>query len=226
VAVTGVGLAVVLPFVAALRWDGYSHRSQYLSELGAREAPDGAVVSVGFLAVGVLFVAWAVVAAPRVAAAAGAIGAATAVAVWLAGGGLGASYAVSAVARCEPGCPDERVGTAQAAHNLVSSAGYTLAVVALIVFGLAVRRSGRAPARRVGRAGLVAAPVLAAIGLAVPVAGDWRGLLQRLLDAGLYAWTLAVAHIAAAATPEPDDGPPIVAGTPAGEGAGRPGPPA
>jgi hypothetical protein len=82
---------------------------------------------------------------------------------------------------------------------------------------LAVRRSGRAPARRVGRAGLVVAPVLAAIGLAVPVAGDWRGLLQRLLDAGLYVWTLAVAHIAAASTPEPGDGPPVVvAGRPTG----------
>jgi hypothetical protein len=219
VAVAGVGLAVALPFVAALGWDGYSHRSQYISELGARGAPDGVVVSVGFLAVGVLFLAWAAVAAPRVAAAAGVTGAdtaataatAAAVAVWLAGGGLGASYAVSAVARCEPGCPDEDVDAAQAAHNLVGTAGYGLAVAALVVFGLAVRRSGRAQARRVGRAGLVAAPVLAAIGLAVPVAGDWRGLLQRLLEAGLCAWTLAVAHVAAAATPEPGDGPPFVA---------------
>ena len=197
-AVAAVGLAVALPFVAALGWDGYSHRSQYISELGAQGAPDGAAVSVAFLVVGVLFAAWAALAAPRVAAAVGVTGAATAVAVWMAGGGLGASYAVSAVARCEPGCPDEEVGAAQAVHNLVSSAGYTLAIAALVVFGLAVRRSARAPARRVGRAGLVAAPVLAAIGLAVLVADDWRGLLQRLLDAGLYAWILAVAHLVAA----------------------------
>jgi hypothetical protein len=200
VSIAGIGLALALPFVAALGWDGYSHRSQYISELGARRAPDGAAVSVAFLVVGVLFVAWAALTAPRVAAAVGVTGTATAVAVWMAGGGLGASYAVSAAARCDPGCPDEDVGAAQAVHSLVSSAGYTLAVAALVVFGLAVRRSAGAPARRVGRAGLVAAPVLAAIGLATLVADDWRGLLQRVLDAGLYAWTLAVAYLAAGDT--------------------------
>ena len=120
----------------------------------------------------------------------------------------------SGVARCDPGCPDEDVGAAQAVHSLVSTAGYTLAVAALVVFGLAVRRSAWAPARRVGRAGLVAAPVLAVIGLATLVADDWRGLFQRLLDAGLYAWTLAVAYLAAAAPPEPGDGRPVAAGAP------------
>jgi hypothetical protein len=199
----------VLPFVAATGFPGYSHRSQYISELGAVGAPDGVAVSVAFFAVGALFVAWAAVVAPRVAAAAavgGVTGAATAVAVWLAGGGLGASYAVSAVARCEPGCPDEGIGGAQLAHNLVSSAGYTLAIAALVVFGLvAVRQAPQGAIRRVGRAGLLAAPVLAVVGLAIPVAGDWRGLLQRLLDAGLYAWILAAAHLAATAASPPVD---------------------
>ena len=207
---------MALPFVAALGWDGYSHRSQYISEVGAREAPAGAAVSIAFLVVGVLFAAWAALTAPRVAAAVGVTGSATAVAVWLAGGGLGASYAVSAVARCDPGCPDEDVGAAQAVHNLVGSAGYTLAVAALVVFGLAARRSASVPVRRVGRAGLVAAPVLAAIGLAIPVADDWRGLLQRLLEVGLYAWILAVAHLVSAASPAPSDVPPVAAGSPPG----------
>jgi Protein of unknown function (DUF998) len=71
VAVAAVGLAVALPFVAALGWDGCSHRSQYISELGARGAPDGAAVSVAFLVVGVLFAAWAALTAPRVAPAVG-----------------------------------------------------------------------------------------------------------------------------------------------------------
>ena len=213
-AVAAVGIAVALPFVAALGWDGYSHRSQYISELGARGAPDGAAVSVAFLVVGALFTAWAALTAPRVVAAVGGTGAAAAVAVWLAGGGLGASYAVSAAARCEPGCPDEDVGAAQAVHTLVSSAGYALAVAALVVFGLAVRHSAVASARRVGHAGLVAAPVLAAVGLAIPVAGDWRGLLQRLLDVGLYAWILAVAHLVVAASPESSDVAPIAPGSP------------
>jgi hypothetical protein len=215
VAVAGVGLAVALPFVAALGWDGYSHRSQYISELGARGAPNGAAVSVAFLAVGVLFAAWGAVTAPRVA---GVIGLGTAVAVWLAGGGLAASYAVSAVARCEPGCPDEDVGAAQAVHNLVSTAGYTLAIAALVVFGLAVRRWPWAPARRVGGGGLVAAPVLVAMGLAVVAAGDWRGLLQRLLDAGLYAWILAVTYVAVTVPTNADATPPVVG--PAGPHAG------
>jgi len=207
-AVAAAGVAVVLPFVAALAWDGYSHRSQYISELGAVGAPGGAAVSVAFFVVGVLFLAWAVVAAPRVAAATAAVGvtgAATAVAVWLAGGGMAASYTVSAVARCEPGCPDEDVGTAQLVHTVVGSVGYTLAVAALAVFGLAVvRHAAPGAARRVGRAGLLAAPVLAAIGLAIPLAADWDGLLQRLLDTSIYAWIVAVTSLTATTSRQGD----------------------
>jgi hypothetical protein len=193
---------VALPFVAAFGWDGfgwddYSHRSQYISELGADGAPNGAAVSATFFVIGALFVAWAALTARRLAAAIGLTGAAGA--VWLAGGGLGLSSAVPAVARCEPGCPDEDVGTAQMVHNLTGSAGYTLAIAALVVFGLVVRRSGTTNdrARKVGRAGIWAAPLLAGIGLATLVGDDWRGLLQRLLEVGLYAWVLAVTALVA-----------------------------
>ena len=214
VAIAAVGLAVALPFVAALGWDGYSHRSQYISELGAHGAPDGAAVSVVFLVVGALFIAWASLTAPRVAAAVGVTGVATAIAVWLAGGGLGASYAVSAIARCDPGCPDEDMGATQTVHSLVSTAGYTLAVAAVVVFGLAARRSDWTPPRRMGRACLVAAPVLASIGLATLMADDWQGLVQRLLDAGLYAWTLAVAYLVAACPGSRSTAPPVAVGAP------------
>lgn len=176
--------------------------------LAAHGAPYGSAVSVGFLAICALFAAWAAVTAPRVAAAVGVAGAATAVAVWLAGGGMGASYAVSAVARCEPGCPDEDVGTTQTIHNVVSIVGYTAAIAALVVFGLAVRRSPWRSARRVGVVGLVAAPVLATTGWVIPVAGDWAGLLQRLLDGGLYAWILAVSRLVVTSAPPPKDGQP------------------
>ena len=49
-----VVVALCLPFVAALGWDDYSHLSQYISELGAQGAPNGALVSLGFVAVGLL----------------------------------------------------------------------------------------------------------------------------------------------------------------------------
>ena len=57
----------------------------------------------------------------------------------------------------------------------------------------AASRGGRRAPRRPSPCRTTSAPA------GGPENQAWRGLLQRLLDAGLYAWTLAVAHLAAAA---------------------------
>jgi hypothetical protein len=203
-AVAGAGLAVALPWVAALAWDDYRHRSQYISELGAHDAPHGALVSAGFVAVGVLLVGATALLAPRFRwswpASAGAV---------CVGGGLGVSYAVSGVARCDAGCPEGgATSAAQEVHNAVGSLGYALAIGGLVLFGLAARRAPRW--RTVALAGLVAAPVLLADGILASAADDWRGVTQRVLEVGILAWFVAVTARASG-------------GGPGGPGAGRPG---
>jgi hypothetical protein len=190
-AAAAAGLAVVGPVVAGLRWDGYHPRSQYISELGARHAPDGALVSLGFGVVGLLLLlaTWGSWTAWRALAGAGGLAAGVA----LVSGGMGASYAVSAVARCEPGCPDGRgVGAAQQIHNGAGTLGYTLAIVGLVVFGLAARRSPVPRRRALSRATLLLAPVALVVGWLTPVVDDERGLLQRLLEVLLLGWLLAI----------------------------------
>ena len=190
VAVAAAGLAVGLPFVAATGFPGYSHRSQYISELGAQGAPDGALVSAGFVLVGLLLLA-STAGAVRVLAVAAPLTLAGAVAVGLVGGGLGGSYAITGVARCDAGCPEVGdVSTAQQVHNLVGSLGYVLAIGGVILFGVAARRVPRwGP---LAGAGLALAPVLVVVAGLVTVLDDWRGLLQRGLEVLLLAWLLAV----------------------------------
>lgn len=191
VAVVGAGATVGLPLVAALGSPGYSHRSQYISELGARGAPDGALVSVGFVAIGVVWLAWTALAIRRFRAM---VGTATAivVAVALVGGGLGASYAVTGVARCDPGCPETGdLGTAQQVHGIAGSLGYTLAAAGLVTFAVAARRDPRS--RRLGRATLVVAPVAVALAAATASIDGWRGALQRALEVVVVGWLLAAA---------------------------------
>jgi hypothetical protein len=196
------GLAVAVPVVAGLRWDGYRPRSQYISELGARHAPDGALVSLSFGVIGLLLLlatwgAWR--------ERAGMVG--LAVGVGLVSGGMGASYAVSAVARCEPGCPDAGgVGAAQQIHNVAGTLGYTLAIVGLVVFGLAARRSPVPRWRARARPTLLLAPVALVVGWLTPVVDDERGLLQRLLEVLLLGWLLAIGALGSQASRVDGDG--------------------
>jgi hypothetical protein len=193
-AVAAVALAVVVPVVAAPGLEGYSHRTRYISELGAREAPDGVLVSAGFLLIGVLLLAFTAWFALR-AKASGLL----LVGVLLVGGAVGTSYAVSGVARCDPGCPDTGASTGQLVHNVTGSVGYTVAIAGVALFGLAGRRDGRWGG--VARASLVAAPVMLVAALAIPVAAEWRGLLQRIVEVGQMGFLLAVALTARSAPP-------------------------
>lgn len=112
-------------------------------------------------------------------------------AVGLVGGGLGGSYAVSGVARCDAGCPEVGdVSTAQQIHNLVGSLGYVLAIGGVVLFGVAARRTSGPGGRTLARASLIGAPVLVVVAGLVTALDDWRGLLQRVLEVLLFAWLL------------------------------------
>jgi hypothetical protein len=181
----GAVLAVVLPVAAGLRAPGYSHRRQYISELGAEGAPDGGLVSIGFVLVGLLLVAGGVVLVRSLVEPRPAVWAAAVVAL-----ALGGSYLVSGVAPCDPGCPDSsgeaEVSTAQEVHDVAGVVGYTVAVGGVVAFAFAARGSDAAPVS------LAVAAVVVAAGLAAGATDGWAGALQRVVEVVLLAWLVEV----------------------------------
>ena len=158
--------------------------SQYISELGATGAPAGVAVSLGgFLPVGVLLMFFCGLSAriePRGALRSLGFAGLTIFAL---------SYVGAAFARCDLGCPAAPTSPAQAMHNLFGLAGYLFGPVGLLVLGVASRGWPN------GRWLSPLAFVCGAIGLAgfLGLAGELRGLVQRLVEAAVAAWILAYA---------------------------------
>jgi hypothetical protein len=166
-----------VPLVAACRSDGYSHVSQYISELGASGAADGTLVSAaGFAPAGGLVLAFLALTAgslPRTRGVRAGL-------VCL--GAVGAGYLVSAVFPCDPGCPSTG-SLAQSIHNAFGLIEYAGAVAG---FGL-LARGLRSPACA------LAALLVAAgwAGMLVPSLAPFRGASQRVAEAAIFLW---IAH--------------------------------
>jgi hypothetical protein len=189
--------ALVVPLVGGAARPGYSHSSQFISELGERGTSDGGWVSwAGFVPVGLVVIGFGVAAAlalrghPRLAL--GAV---------IVGVGVGGAYVVSAFARCAAGCPTDG-DTAQTIHNLLGGTlEYVGAAVGLLVFGLAARKLEGW--RFEARLSLVAVPVIVVIGsfLESESVADQRGTLQRVLELLIFGWIAVVGGRLAAAEP-------------------------
>lgn len=133
-AVVGYGLLLVLIVAGGAAWPGYSHVSQFISELGATGAPQARLVNLGgFLPVGVLLTLFAVLSAflaprsgPRVAG--------FLLLALFAVGYLGAAFFP-----CDVGCRPATPSFSQMMHNLAGLAGYLGAPIGLILLGVAAR---------------------------------------------------------------------------------------
>jgi hypothetical protein len=187
-------VVVAIDVVAGSRWSGYDRRAQYLSELGARGAPDGAAVSAGFVLVGLLL-AVATAATPGARRGRRSLVAAGTVVV---GAGFATSYTVAGIARCDPGCGAvEPASTSQQVHDVVGALGYTAAVVGLVL--AAVGRPPVGGGRAVRWAAVVAAPLVAVLAglMADEARAADRGLHQRIAEAVVFGWlALSVRELA------------------------------
>lgn len=183
---TSVGCFVVvasLVVVGGALTPGYSHTSQFISELGASGAPLELWVRYGgFLPAGVLLLVFCLVAAvslPRsLPFSLGVFG----LAIFAAG------YLVASIFPCEPGCRPAEPSTSQLIHNVGGLAGYILAPGFL--FALAFAGRNWPGASSLVAAGYTASGI-ALIGLlTLSPSSDVVGLSQRVLEAAVLGWVV------------------------------------
>jgi hypothetical protein len=160
---------------------GYDACAQFISELGATGATNGALVSWAFASIGVLVLAFLAFASRLLPPARR-----TSVSL-LCWSAVGAAYLASAAFRCDPGCP--RVGSlAQSVHNTFGFFEYAGALAGAIAIAPVLRASPRWRA-------LAPVTVLAAVGIAAgfaalltPQLEAWRGLSQRVAEVAIFGW--------------------------------------
>lgn len=177
----GTFTVIALTVIGGAAFPGYSHASQYISELGARGAPLGGWVTfAGFLPAGVLLVTFAI-------AATRALPRSRWTLLAMIGVGLyGFGYLNSVPFRCDFGCRPEQPSLSQQLHNLGGLIGYLGGALGLLIIALQARRwpDARLPATVAAVGGVVSLVALA--GLDPNFA--YAGLAQRLIEASMLGW--------------------------------------
>jgi len=182
-----ISASIALFFVVALTLLGgayypdYSHLSQFISELGARQAPHEQFVRwVGFLPAGVLVLVFVIVAfkaLPRSALTTlGLLGI----------GAYALGYVAAAFYPCDPGCRPAEPSTSQVIHNIVGLTGYLLAPLSLAALAWSAR--DWPDGGSLAAAGFVAA-ILTLLGLLLlSPESHYVGLSQRILELSVLVW--------------------------------------
>lgn len=188
---TAIAIALTTTLVGAAARPGYSHVSQYISELGEMGAVNGASISaLGFAPTGIavlLFLACAAPSLPR------RRGTPLGLACFA---GVGVAYVVSAFAPCDAGCPASgAISTRQALHNAFGAFEYAGAFAGLLLLGGAFRHSRRwRSSARLSFfcAGLVGAGFVAML---LPSLAPVRGVAQRVAEFGAFLWIGVVSFV-------------------------------
>ncbi len=183
--------ALLVPVFASCWSPSYSHVSQFISELGARGAAHGDLVSlagfgpVGFFELGFLWLLRGVLPrSRRVSTALACLGA------------IGVAYVASAVFPCDPGCPTEG-STSQAIHSFFGLLGYLGASTGLVLLAIALRAAPEW--RRLSFVSVAGAAIVALgfAGMLIPALDPVRGVSQRVSELAVFGWIAYVSAIAA-----------------------------
>ena len=184
------GLAALLLMLAVqvaggMLDSGYSQVSQYISELGAVDAPGRAWINyAGFLPIGLLlgiFTAGAYLKLAKTAAAR--LG-------WILVSGISLAYLIASAAPCDPGCPTEG-SVRQSVHNLGALLEYLAGSIGIAI---AARSLHQLSSHTFVQAGSYATVVVVLTAFVV-MAGDadqWRGAWQRVAELCLFGWIAGV----------------------------------
>jgi len=186
IAAIGVTLIVLLTVLGGLAFPGYSHLSQFISELGARGAPSEMMVRLaGFLPAGLLLCLFAWLARS-------ALPASSLTTVGLIGVGIyAAGYVVAAFFPCDLGCRPADPSVSQLIHNAAGMVGYVLAPGAMLCLAIAALRWPGA--KYLAVAGFLLAIVSAAGLITLSPNSPYVGLSQRLIEISVLSWVLLCA---------------------------------
>lgn len=188
-ALCGLGaaaMAFLVPAIGGVGQPGYSHVAQYISELGAAGAANaGLVGGLGFVPIGVLVIAFLVLASPSFPPSMP-----TRVGV-VCFGAVGGGYLAAAVFPCDAGCPSSG-SLSQSLHNLFGLVEYIGAIAGLRFLALAFR--GDQVWRPFAPLCLFAAFLigLAFVAMLAPELEAYRGLSQRVAEAAIFLWIASV----------------------------------
>lgn len=167
-------------------YPGYDQAGQFISELGAVEAPTYPWAGwLGFIPIGIfqcLFCLTAARSAPR---------SALAIAGFIALSGYGIGAIAGGIFPCDAnsGCMPAEPSASQMLHNAIGGVGYLVGVLGLaLVSAAALSWQG---ARWLGALGLAAAAVAFATLSALEALPEWRGALQRTAEAAFLIWFVA-----------------------------------
>lgn len=162
---------------------GYSHVSQFISELGATDARSEMLVRfAGFLPAGLLLLAFCAVAFKALPKSGAAVFGLIGLAIYAAG------YVTSAFFPCDPGCRPSEPSLSQVIHNIGGLAGYFLAPGTLFVLARAAR-DWFDDSLLVTAGYLAAALALIAL-LTLTPESPVVGLTQRLLELSMLGWVV------------------------------------
>lgn len=183
-AVFGSFVVAALTIVGAIATPGYSHVSQFISELGATGAPhEYAVRFAGFLPAGVALLVFCLAAyhcLPRSRSVnRGLIGIAL----------FSFGYVVAVFFPCDAGCRPSEPSISQLIHNVAAILGYVLAPFTLLTLALSSRHWPGA--RRMSTIGFVAAGFATVGLLTLFPASPFVGLSQRALETSVLGWVVA-----------------------------------
>jgi hypothetical protein len=175
---------LLMTVLGGLATPGYSHASQFISELGAsRAAHEYLVRFLGFLPAGITLLAFCRFASASLPRSRLTSAALLALAIYALG------YVAAAFFPCDLGCRPKNPSASQIIHNLVGGVGYLLAPGFLFVLALRARSwPASAPLPMLG---FVAAGVALLGLLSLSPASPYVGFSQRAIEASVLVWVLA-----------------------------------
>lgn len=183
-AVTGSVWVFLFTVIGGAMFEGYSHVSQFISELGARDAPNEYLIRFGgFLPTAVFLSVFAILAhsvLPRSRKCTfGFVG------IFV----FSFTYLVAVFFPCDPGCRPIHPSTSQTLHNLIGFMGYLLVPLSLGLLGASAKTWNKG--KTLSLLGSVGA-VTSLIGLlTLTPESPYVGVSQRMLEASLLAWIVA-----------------------------------
>lgn len=174
---------LLITLLGAIATPGYSHLSQFISELGASQSRYEFLVRfVGFLPAGISLLVFSCLAYKSLPKSSLTTASLLALAIYALG------YVAAAFFPCDPGCRPELPSVSQNIHNLAGGLGYLLAPG--LLFALA-HCSRSWPASASLPAMGFAASALSLLGLlSLSPSSPYVGLSQRAIEASVLGWAL------------------------------------